>query len=60
MTTMASAFAFAARHRETPKDSRAGRMFQAGFGLQAVATIMAMGSLLSAAALLALRLRATE
>ena len=35
-------------------------MFQAGFGLQAVATIMAMGSLLSAAALLALKVGATE
>src|SRR5450631_1314621 len=32
----------------------AGYLFQAGFGLQAVATMMAMGSLLSAAALLAL------
>jgi benzoate transport len=33
----------------------AGYLLQAGFGLQAVATIMAMGSLLSAAALLALK-----
>jgi MFS family permease len=38
----------------------AGYLFQAGFGLQAVATMMAMGSLLSAGALLALKLRATE
>ena len=38
----------------------AGYLFQAGFGLQAVATIMAMGSLLSAAALLALKVGATE
>jgi predicted MFS family arabinose efflux permease len=38
----------------------AGYLFQAGFGMQAVATMMAMGSLLSAAALLALRLRAVE
>jgi len=38
----------------------AGYLFQAGFGLQAVATMMAMGSLLSAAALLALKVRATE
>jgi len=36
----------------------AGYLFQAGFGLQAVATMMAMGSLLSAAALLALKVRA--
>jgi len=38
----------------------AGYLFQAGFGLQAVATMMASGSLLSAAALLALKVRATE
>jgi benzoate transport len=38
----------------------AGYLFQAGFGLQAVATMMAMGSLLSAAALLALRVRASK
>jgi benzoate transport len=37
----------------------AGYLFQAGFGMQAVATMMAMGSLLSAAALLALKVRAT-
>jgi benzoate transport len=37
----------------------AGYLFQVGFGLQAVATMMAMGSLLSAAALLALKVRAT-
>jgi MFS family permease len=36
----------------------AGYLFQAGLGMQAVATLMAMGSLLSAAALLALKLRA--
>jgi len=36
----------------------AGYLFQAGFGLQAVATMMAMGSLLSAAALLELKVRA--
>jgi benzoate transport len=36
----------------------AGYLLQAGFGLQAVATTMAMGSLLSAAALLALKVRA--
>ena len=36
----------------------AGYMLQAGLGLQAVATVMAMGSLLSAAALLALKVRA--
>jgi len=36
----------------------AGYLLQSGFGLQAVATMMAMGSLLSAAALLALRVRA--
>ncbi|MGC1520730.1 MAG: MFS transporter [Steroidobacteraceae bacterium] len=36
----------------------AGYLFQAGFGMQAVATLMAMGSLLSAAALLALKVRA--
>ena len=35
----------------------AGYLFRAGFGLQAVATMMAAGSLLSAAALLALRVR---
>jgi benzoate transport len=38
----------------------AGYLFQAGFGLQAVATMMATGSLLSAAALLALKVRAAE
>ncbi len=38
----------------------AGYLFQAGFGLQAVAAMMATGSLLSAAALLALKVRATE
>ncbi len=38
----------------------AGYLFQAGFGMQAVATMMAMGSLLSAAALLALKLRTAE
>jgi benzoate transport len=38
----------------------AGYLLQAGFGLQAVATMMAMGSLLSAAALLALEVRATD
>jgi benzoate transport len=38
----------------------AGYLFQAGFGMQAVATMMAMGSLLSAAALLALPVRAAE
>jgi MFS family permease len=38
----------------------AGYLLQAGFGLQAVATIMAMGSLSSAAALLALKVRATD
>ena len=38
----------------------AGYLFQAGFGLQAVATMMAMGSLLSAAALLALEVRASD
>ncbi|MGO9425793.1 MAG: MFS transporter [Steroidobacteraceae bacterium] len=38
----------------------AGYLFQAGFGLQTVATMMASGSLLSAAALLALKVRATE
>ena len=36
----------------------AGYLLQAGFGLQAVATVMAMGSLFSAAALLALKVRA--
>jgi predicted MFS family arabinose efflux permease len=36
----------------------AGYLLQAGFGLQTVATIMAMGSLSSAAALLALKVRA--
>jgi benzoate transport len=35
----------------------AGYLFQAGFGMQAVATMMATGSLLSAAALLALKVR---
>jgi benzoate transport len=35
----------------------AGYLFQAGFGLQAVATMMAMGSLLSAAALLVLKVQ---
>jgi benzoate transport len=35
----------------------AGYLFQAGFGLQVVATMMAVGSLLSALALLALKLR---
>jgi MFS family permease len=38
----------------------AGYLLQAGFGLQAVATMMAMGSLFSAAALLALKVGATE
>jgi benzoate transport len=38
----------------------AGYLLQAGFGLQAVATIMAMGSLLSAAALLALKVGASD
>jgi MFS transporter, AAHS family, vanillate permease len=38
----------------------AGYLFQAGFAMQVVATIMAMGSLLSAAALLALKVRATD
>jgi benzoate transport len=38
----------------------AGYLLQAGLGLQAVATIMAMGSLSSAAALLALKVRATD
>jgi benzoate transport len=38
----------------------AGYLFQAGFGMQAVATMMAMGSLLSAAALLALKVRAGD
>ena len=38
----------------------AGYLFQAGFGMQAVATMMAMGSLLSAAALLALKVRAAD
>jgi benzoate transport len=38
----------------------AGYLFQAGFGLQAVATMMALGSLLSAAALLALKVRARD
>jgi benzoate transport len=38
----------------------AGYLLQAGFGLQTVATIMAMGSLSSAAALLALKVRATD
>jgi benzoate transport len=35
----------------------AGYLFQAGFGMQAVATMMAAGSLLSATALLALKVR---
>jgi len=38
----------------------AGYLLQAGLGLQAVATMMAMGSLSSAAALLALKVRATD
>ena len=38
----------------------AGYLFQAGFGLQAVATMMALGPLLSAAALLALKVRPAE
>jgi benzoate transport len=38
----------------------AGYLFQAGFGLQAVSTMMAMGSLLSAAALLMLKVRAAD
>jgi hypothetical protein len=38
----------------------AGYLFQAGFGMQAVATMMAMGSLLSAAALLAVKVRGAE
>jgi MFS transporter, AAHS family, vanillate permease len=38
----------------------AGYLFQAGFGMQAVATMMAMGSLLSAAALLALKVGASD
>ncbi|HWX80727.1 MAG TPA: MFS transporter [Steroidobacteraceae bacterium] len=38
----------------------AGYLLQAGLGLQAVATMMAMGSLCSAAALLALKVGATE
>jgi benzoate transport len=38
----------------------AGYLLQAGFGLQAVATMMAMGSLSSAAALLALKVRAAD
>ncbi len=38
----------------------AGYLLQAGFGLQTVATVMAMGSLSSAAALLALKVRATD
>jgi MFS family permease len=38
----------------------AGYLFQAGFGMQVVAAMMAMGSLLSAAALLALKVRAAE
>jgi hypothetical protein len=38
----------------------AGYLFQARFGMQAVATIMAMGSLLSAAALLALKVGASD
>jgi MFS transporter, AAHS family, vanillate permease len=38
----------------------AGYLFKAGFGLQSVATMMAAGSLLSAAALLALKVPETE
>ena len=38
----------------------AGYLLQAGLGLQAVATMMAMGSLSSAAALLALKVRAAD
>jgi benzoate transport len=38
----------------------AGYLLQAGFGLQTVATVMAMGSLSSAAALLALKVRSTD
>ena len=38
----------------------AGYLLQAGFGLQAVATTMAMGSLLSAAALLGLKVGASD
>jgi MFS family permease len=38
----------------------AGYLFQAGFGMQAVATLMATGSLLSAAALLMLKVRSTD
>ncbi len=38
----------------------AGYLFQAGFGMQAVSTMMAMGSLLSAAALLALKVRVRD
>ncbi len=38
----------------------AGYLFQAGLGLQTVATMMAAGSLLSAAALLALKVRAAD
>jgi benzoate transport len=38
----------------------AGYLFQAGFGLQAVATMMALGPLLSAGALLALKVRPAE
>ena len=38
----------------------AGYLLQAGLGLQAVAATMAMGSLFSAAALLALKVRATD
>ena len=38
----------------------AGYMLQAGLGLQTVATMMAMGSLLSALALLALKVRSRE
>ena len=38
----------------------AGYLLQAGFGLQAVAAIMALGSLSSAAALLALKVQATD
>jgi benzoate transport len=38
----------------------AGYLFQAGFGLQAVAAMMALGPLLSAAALLALKVRPAD
>ena len=54
------------RDRRRPRRARllapviAGYLLQAGFGLQAVATMMAMGSLSSAAALLVLKVRATD